>query len=72
MNNIIQMDKKREKIERKKALVFEFVLNFYKEIKETGVDIPYFLKARDWYNNNVKDIKSLNYWYKKITENRNT
>lgn len=70
MSNIINLNEKRNKYEIKKEVVFNFILNYFKELKETGVDIPYFLKAREWYKQNVKDLKDLNYWYKKII-NRN-
>ena len=65
---IIDFNKKREEVERKKSVVFSFVLDHYKEIKESGVNIPYFIRAKEWYNANITGLKDLNYYYKKIIE----
>ena len=57
-------DKKRE-IEYKKAVIFEAFKNFYKSTVK-DVDIPYFIYAKNAFNENIKTIKDVNFWYKKI------
>jgi hypothetical protein len=65
---ILDFCKKKEEIDFKKQVVFNCILGYYKELKETGVNVPYFIRARDWYNNNINSLKDLNYFYQKITE----
>lgn len=59
-------DKKRE-IEHKKAVIFEAFKEFYKSV-EKEVDIPYFIYAKNSFNENIKTIKDVNIWYKRIME----
>lgn len=68
MATVINFLKKKETVEEKKAFIFTFILNYYKELNKTGLNIPYFLEARNKYNELIKNIKDVNIWYKKIKE----
>ena len=59
-------DKKRE-IEYKKAVIFEAFKEFYKSAAKE-LDIPYFIYARNSFNENIKTIKDVNSWYNRIME----
>ena len=53
--------------EKKKNVVLNLLISYYKDLDETGtVSIPYFLRARDTYNEIIKNNKDLNFYYKKI------
>lgn len=57
----------RKENEKKKDVVLNFLISYYKDLNETGtVNIPYFLRARDTYNEIIKNNKDLNFYYKKI------
>ena len=66
MAAIINFQKKKQTVEEKKAFIFSFILQYYKDLNADGVNIPYFLDARNKYNEIIKNIKDVNYWYKKI------
>ena len=68
MATVINFLKKKETVEEKKAFIFTFILNYYKELNKNGLNIPYFLEARNKYNELIKNIKDVNIWYKKIKE----
>jgi hypothetical protein len=59
-------DKKRE-IEYKKAVIFEAFKEFYKSAAKE-LDVPYFICARNSFNENIKTIKDVNSWYNRIME----
>lgn len=64
---ILDFCKKKEEIEHKKIVIFEAFKEFYKS-KAEDVDIPYFIYARNAFNDNIKTIKDINKWHKKITQ----
>ena len=65
---IIDFNGKRAEYEKKKELIFAVLLRYYKDLKETGVDIPYFLKAKNKYNELIKSNKDVNYYFNKIKD----
>ena len=67
---ILDFCKHKGKQEYKKAVIFQTLLNYYKDLKETGLNIPYFLRAKQKYNELVKSNKDINYYYNKIIESR--
>lgn len=69
MGQVIDFSKKHKINEMKKTVVFNTILQYYKDLNDTGiVTIPYFLRARDKYNKLIKDNKDLNFYYNKIIE----
>lgn len=67
---IISFDLKKQEYENKKAIIFACILNYYKDLKEKGVNIPYFIRAREKYNEIIKNNDDVNYYYNKIIESR--
>lgn len=67
---IIDFCVKKNELENKKAVIFQTLLNYYKDLKETGLNIPYFLRAKQKYNELIKNNKDVNYYYNKIIESR--
>lgn len=70
MATVINFLKKKETVEQKKAIVFNFILGYCKEKAAGGVNIPYFLEARDMYNKMITNLKDLNHYYNKIISKR--
>lgn len=70
MAKVINFDYKKKKVEEKKAIVFNFILNYCKEKAIGNVEIPYFLEARNMYNDLIKNLKDLNCYYNKIISKR--
>lgn len=67
---VIDFCVKKNELENKKAVILNCLINYYKDLKETGLNIPYFLRARDKYNEIIKNNKDVNYYYNKIIESR--
>lgn len=70
MAKVINLNNKRKSVEEKKAIVFNFILNYCKEKAVGNVEIPYFLEARDLYKDLIKNLKDLNTYYNKIISKR--
>lgn len=70
---IIDFCKAKNELENKKAVIYDFLVDYYKEIDAAGtINIPYFLRARDKYNELIKSIKDVNSYYKKIMNHYNS
>lgn len=69
MAAILDFGKHHKALEKKKAVILNTLIGYYKDLNETGtVNIPYFLKARDKYNKLIKNNKDVNFFYNKIME----
>ena len=69
---ILDFGKQHEAVEKEKAVIYNTLVKFYKDLDETGtVNIPYFLRARDKYNQIIKSVKDVHYFYKKIMSAQN-
>ena len=70
---ILDFKKYHEKLEEKKTVILNVLISYYKDLDETGtVKIPYFLRARDKYNELIKNNKDINFLYNKIMEYQKT
>ena len=50
---------------------FNTLVEYYKYLQDSkGVNIPYFLEARDMYNQMITNLKDLNHYYNKIISKR--
>ena len=59
----------KEKQEHKKAVIFQSLLNYYKDLGECAeISIPYFMEAKLKYNELIKSNKDVNYYFNKIVE----
>ena len=65
---ILDFCKHKEKQEYKKAVILDALIKYYKDLKETGLNIPYFLRAKQKYNELIKSNKDVNYYFNKIVE----
>ena len=66
---ILDFCKYRAKQEHKKAVIFQTLLNYYKDLNECSkISIPYFMEAKAKYNELIKSNKDVNYYFNKITE----
>ena len=65
---ILDFNKKKKEVEYKKAVIFNALVRYYKDLKETGLNIPYFLRAKQKYNELIKSNKDVNYYFNKIVE----
>lgn len=64
---ILDFGKHHKTLEEKKATILNVLIGYYKNLDETGtVNIPYFLRARDTYNELIKNNKDVNFFYNKI------
>ena len=70
---ILDFRKHHNALEVKKAAILNVLIGYYKDLDETGtVNIPYFLRARDKYNELIKNHKDVNFFYNKIMEQKKT
>ena len=68
---ILDFCKHKEKQEHKKAVIFQTLLNYYKDLsKYSEISIPYFMEAKTKYNELIKSNKDVNYYFNKIVERR--
>ena len=68
---ILDFGKHHKALEVKKAAILNVLIGYYKDLDETGtVNIPYFLRARDKYNELIKNNKDVNFFYNKIMEQK--
>ena len=66
---ILDFCKHKEKQEHKKAVIFQMLLNYYKDLdKCSEISIPYFMEAKTKYNELIKSNKDVNYYFNKIVE----
>lgn len=66
---ILDFNKKKVELDRKKAVIFNTLINYYKYLQDSnGINIPYFLRARDKYNELIESNKDVNYYFNKIVE----
>ena len=68
---ILDFCKHKEKQEHKKAVIFQMLLNYYKDLGECSeISIPYFMEEKTKYNELIKSNKDVNYYFNKIVERR--
>ena len=66
---ILDFNKKKVELDQKKAIIFNTLVNYYKDLQDSnGVNIPYFMEAKAKYNELIKSNKELNYYFNKIVE----
>jgi hypothetical protein len=71
MAAILDFGKHHKALEEKKAAILNVLIGFYKDLNDTGtVNIPYFLRAKDKYNELIKNNKDVNFFYNKIMEQK--
>ena len=64
---IIQFSDLQKQRDYKQSVVMQFLIKYFKDLRYTsGVDIPYFIKARNAYNEIIHNNKELNLYYGKI------
>lgn len=64
---IVQFSDLQRQKDYKESIVMSFLIGYYKDLNDTGViDIPYFIRARETYNQIIHSYKDLNYYYDKI------
>ena len=64
---VIDFNKKKKEVEYKKAVIFNTLVRYYKDLQDSnGIQIPYFLRARNTFNEIIKNNKDVNYYYNKI------
>ena len=66
---ILDFNKKKVELDRKKAIIFNTLVNYYKDLQDSnGINIPYFMDAKAKYNELIKSNKDVNYYFNKIVE----
>ena len=66
---ILDFKKYQNAIEKKKSVILNVLIGYYKDLDKTGtVNIPYFLSARNKYKEIIKNNKDVNFFYNKIME----
>lgn len=66
---ILDFNKKKVELDRKKAVIFDTLVNYYKDLQDSnGINIPYFIEAKAKYNELIKSNKDVNYYFNKIVE----
>lgn len=66
---ILDFKKYQNAIEKKKSVILNVLIGYYKDLDETGtVNIPYFLSARNKYKEIIKNNKDVKFFYNKIIE----
>ena len=69
---IINFQDYKEVQEQKKSVILNVLVNYYKDLNDSKVvDIPYFLEARNTFNEIIKSNKDVNFYYDKILEYSN-
>lgn len=64
---ILDFCKHKEKQEHKKAVIFNTLVNYYKDLQDSnGINIPYFIEAKTKYTELIKSNKDVNYYFNKI------
>lgn len=66
---VVNFCKYKEKQEHKKAVIFQALLNYYKDLNDDSeISIPYFMEAKAKYNELIKSNKDVKYYFNKIVE----
>lgn len=66
---ILDFKKYQNAIEKKKSVILNVLIGYYKDLDKTGtVNIPYFLSARNKYKEIIKNNKDVKFFYNKIME----
>lgn len=69
---IINFKDFKEVQEQKKSVILNVLINYYKDLNDSNVvDIPYFLEARNMFNEIIKSNKNINFYYDKILKYSN-
>lgn len=64
---IINFKDFKEVQEQKKSVILNVLINYYRDLNDSNVvNIPYFLEARNTYNEIIKNNKDVNFYYDKI------
>ena len=64
---IVDFKELQEIKKQKESVVMNFLINYYKDLNDTGtVNIPYFLRAKNVYNDIIHNYKDLNRFYNKL------
>ena len=64
---IIQFADLQKQRNYKENVVMQFLIGYYKDMQySSGINIPYFVRARDTYNELIKNYKDLNFYYNKV------
>lgn len=64
---IVQFSDLQKQRDYKQSVVMQFLIGYFKDLQDTsGVDIPYFIKAKNAYNELIHNNKDLNKYYGKI------
>ena len=64
---VINLDYYRKIQEHKKAIIFDKLLEYYKDLQDlNGVNIPYFIEAEAKYDEIIKTNKDVDYYYRKV------
>ena len=65
---VISLDYYRKIQEHKKAVIFNKLLEYYKDLQDSnsGVKIPYFIEAKAKYDEIIKTNKDVDYYYRKV------
>lgn len=70
---IIQFSDLQKQQDYKQSVVMQFLIGYFKDLRNTsGVEIPYFIRARDMYNELIHNNKDLNKYYGKIRDRLQT
>ena len=66
---LIQFSDLQKQRDYKQSVVMQFLIGLYKDMADSsGVDIPYFIHARDMYKELIHNNKELNLYYGKIRD----
>ena len=65
---IVDFSELKEIKKQKETVVMQFLTNYYRDLQISSgkIDIPYFLKAKQTYNELVHSQKDLNIFYERI------
>lgn len=65
---ILDFCKKKKEQDFKKNVILQVLINYYKELQQSsgGINIPYFMEAKNKYNELIKSNKDVNFYYDKI------
>ena len=69
MAAILNFNAYKKSIEKKKAVIFNVLVGFYKDLNDSGQRNAYYISAKDKYNELIKGIEDINYYYDYIQKN---
>ena len=70
---VVNIEQLRNYREYKKDIVMKFLMSYFEDEAESSgnvLDLPYFVKAHNIYNEIIKNSKDLTMYYNKIVENK--